>query len=421
MRCSVTYSSGRAALVLILVLASASGVAATVAVETVQPLVAQMASDQPAQRAAAEKALLAIGPEAIAPLLQIVKGGNLADVTTIRELLPKYGPGAIEALYEAGRRDFGGTGDQVMWNAATNAVARMGDSAEPIVMDWFLHENPYGSDFTFVVSVLAAPTIQFPRRETSADCNSDSSELPEPSRLSRGRCALGGLQEWDGPDDEGRRGSRARETARQEGRRAVSGSTRGAQLRHTRVCRGFERLYEPRFRSVLAKVERSDREVGVRERAATALISTKDPIAVRLGWRYRPMSIDPAAEFQVFLAYAILLAGTFAIVLLVAVGCVWLGSRLSGVGRFLAIATQVMLRAAAGFAWGGLLKRLTESVELAIPMAVIPLAAVATLGITFAMRLGSTIQRLAWTALGFSGFYCAYAVGWLWLWGHFGL
>lgn len=103
----------------------------------VRLLVARLASSAAADRRTAERAILEMGPDTIAPLLEILVQGKLAEVEPIRELLPKYGPEAIGYLYRAGRRDYGGTGSRVMWEAAAEAVGRMGEPAVPVVMEAF--------------------------------------------------------------------------------------------------------------------------------------------------------------------------------------------------------------------------------------------------------------------------------------------
>lgn len=422
-------SSRRVAAVLLgAALASATGAWAEVSKARVDELVSRLTSEDSTQRTDAARDLVALGPGTIAPLLDIVARGNLAEVIPIREVLPHFGPEAIGAFHSAGRRDFAGLGTKVMWREAVAAVARMGEPATPQIMRWFLQENPYGSDFVFardvllemqrqdkratplLIELLGAPEekVRKESRETAAmilashpdarayDALVAALESPNASVRYYAVQAVGRLRDL-----------RAADLLLEMTNDSDSWIRRSAAA-------ALGRNYEPRFRMRLGRMARNEADVMVRDTAANVLIYSDDPLAQRLGRRYEVDALSPARQGGIKFGYLLMLSATAFVVAVVAGGGLTLGRDGSVRARWIAMVTAVCALASSGVAWGGLVPKVTAGIEYLLLLVVAPVTAGFVFVIGSASGLSGIRKRL--TVL-MGSFYLGYGVGSLWLWG----
>ncbi len=420
MASSSSSAVGRATLAILL---AAPCVWAKQQVEAVRPFVEGLCSENAASRSAAEKELLAMGPDAIAPLLEILAERREPEAGAIRDILPKYGPGAIRAFERAGYRDYTGQGPRVMWEAAVDAVVRMGDPAVPVILDGF--KNPAGELFGFCTRALAVmqergrratpllvPLLDSPRKEVRDTAAALLANFPDPRAYDALVAALKS-------EDSAVRTYSARGLGYLGDQRAADAllaMVDDPTFAREAAIAALGRIYEPRFRIILGSAARGDKEVSVRNVAAGWLIRSNDPLAMRLGRRYEPIAMSPAREVGILRRYFLMLAVSFVALSVVAFVGVGLGSRLPGGQRWAAVLLAACVLAGFGFAWGGLLPQVTAGVERAILFMVAPAAAavvyLAALLVRFDLRsLGCLV--------GFGSFYLGYGVGWLWLWGYF--
>jgi len=146
---------------------------------------------------------------------------------------------------------------------------------------------------------------------------------------------------------------------------------------------------------------------------------TQDPVAVRLGRRYAPIDVSPARQASIAMAMSLWLGLTA--VLLVALALTVVVAALKG--ALWQIQLAVIVAAAGGSCWGRVLQHLSGAVENGLLFVVVPAVALTGFLITKAVRKRPTRGlgvRLAWAAPTVS--FCAgYALGWLALWGRFGI
>jgi HEAT repeat protein len=422
----VACSSNRAARfgALVLVVALAGVAWAKASVDGVSPLAKKLCSEDGRMRAAAERDLLAMGPEAVAPLLEILSRGDDVQKMAIRELLPRYGPEAIEFLGEAGSRDLGGMDRRVMWNAAAEAVARMGEPAIPIVMERF--KNP-GALFTFATQVLAlmqqrdhsatpllVPLLDSPTKEERQEAAALLANFPDP----RAYDALIKALKSDDPVVRMYSGLGLGRIGNRQAVESLIGKLNDPVIEVREAAIGaLGQMYEPRFRTRFGVVARTDPEHSVRNVAASWLLRTRDPLAIRLGRRYKPISIDPVRELWIEIRYFLTLAVTFVVLSLLALACVAIGSRFRVAIRWVPVAVGASALAVFGFFWGGLLPQVSGNVEYVLLLLVAPAAVGATYLAAYGMSLD--LRGLA-GPVAFGAFYLGYGAGWLWLWGYLG-
>lgn len=396
--------------------------------DTVRPIVQQLASEDVQRRLRAERTLLAMGPDAIGPLLEVLSHGNLAEMIPIQEVLPKYGPGAIGALCKAGLRDFRGGRPETMWKEAIGAVARMGDSAVPRVMEIFLTEERYGECWFFAAQVIGVlqmqdrrmtplliPLLRSPRAEVRREAATLLQYYPDPR-------AADALLEVLQSENRDLKDSAMMALASLKDRRAsdtiLSLTYDGESAMREYAAIALGALYEPRFRSRLASMARNEGETRVRDVAATALLRTNDPIAKRLGARYQPFNIDPVAQRAVFLTYAILCAGTGVLLALACGLASWLVAK-SQKGAWPMTSLVGVVTTIGGFVWGRVITHMTGAVEDLVLLGVVPGVVLFGALISLSRRpsAGPSFRRV-WFVGGAGSFYLGYFVGWLWLWGY---
>jgi hypothetical protein len=432
----ISSSSRSTALLCVGLVALAASVSAKPSVEEVRPLVNRLASNDPGEREAASQALLAMGPDAIEPLLDIVAQGNLVDSVSIQQLLPRYGPGAMEAFHDAGNRDYAGGRPAVMWKAAAAAVARMGDAAEPVVMDWLTRENPYGSGFSFAVAVLAEwqrrdrratplliPLLNSPQEKTREQATKLLADFPDPRAYD---ALLSALQRSEDPVV---RGDAAMGLGRLHDKRASGAllatlSDPNPGIRYSAIA-ALGGIYDPRLRGALVRAARGrtgdSAERMVCDMATYVLTRSKDPIGERLGWRYKPISISPLDQDWIELVHSLECLVTAVVLVLLGIVGAWLAGRASA--PHVVAGATFLLALACGLTWGRFVIHITGTTEDMLVFVVVPLA----LGLGYVLfrflakaRFAQDRSFTATWACTAAGFYSGYLFGWLWLWGYLG-
>lgn len=407
------------------VLVAGTTVAATDEANVARALCAQLVGTNMTLRADASRRLLALGPSAIAPLLDCFNEGSPADRAAIDTLLPAFGPAALPALCLAGRRDRGGSRypDQyIMWNEAVRTATRMGASAIPQLVTMLQGRNldeqtfamwtlpKMGDPVVEPMSGLLMATNLDVRREAARILSEIASPHARPALLLGSRnvdatvryyCTLG----------VNRLADRTLSDRLLELLRDDDGSTRAA------AAGGLQRIYEPRFRLPLARVACCDSVVLTRDTAASALSALADPKARRLGYRYKAFSISPANEVAIALAYLLFYGVTGAVLLVLGAVATWGASAGSATRRVVAACAATGL---AGAAWGGYLQHVVWAAELCLLLIVVPLVAVSGLAVRALLRRFAAGSAWNWGAV-IGAFYLGYAVGWLWLWGYLGV
>jgi HEAT repeat protein len=395
-------------------------------VETVRPLVERLSSEDAAARSAAERDLLAMGPDAIKPLLWIVTEGRRPQVAAIRALLPKYGPPAIGVLAAESDREFiDGLG--LTRETAVDAVAQMGEPAFPVIQDAL--EDPRSALFEFGTRVVVAlqekgqkatalllPLVDVP----DADVRRNAVKLlaRSPDRQASG-ALVKAMRDADpltrmyAATGLGAIGDPAVIESLTEALDDPLAGTREAAIV------GLWRMDAPRFGRKFGMIARSDPDVSVRNAAASSLLVSKDPIARRLGRRYEPILVDPARDRSISMRrYTLILLTSFGLISFMTVTGTFLASRRSGRDRTrTAIGWSCALRAV-GFFCGGILPHVTKLLELVMLLNVAPPAIGTAYAAAFVMGLDA--RKLVGLASA-AAFYLGYGLGWMWLWGYLGL
>jgi len=404
------------------VLAHVAGASAKVQLTTVRPLVARLVSSDASGRMTAERALLEMGPDAVFPLLEILAQGNLAEVEPIRELLPKYGPAAIQALAEAGSRDYGGMNRRVMWNAAAEAVVRMGEPAVPVIIEGFKNPGPL---FSFSTQVLARmqeqgggatqlliPLLDSPQEDVRRRAAAILGNHPDPRAFDALLAALHS-------EDSTVRTYAARGLGYLGDPRATDAllaMVGDPTFAREAAIGALGRMYEPSFRTMLARVARGDKEVSVRDAAANWLLRSGDPLAMRLGRRYMPIALSPARQVAIELRYAVMLSVTFLAVLGIAFWALLYRRGPEGPRRAI-VALAACALGLGGVLWGGSITNVTAIVEHLLLLLVVPLAGAAV----YLFGPPAKLERFRLPFItSVSAFYLGYGAGWLWLWGYLG-
>ncbi len=143
-----------------------------------------------------------------------------------------------------------------------------------------------------------------------------------------------------------------------------------------------------------------------------------DPVAVRIGKRYKPLALSPARQGMIQLGFALGFALTGAVLFGLALWLPRVMRRAEGCRRvYTAIA--VTLAGAMGFHWGRVVDSIWGTVENLLLFGFVPVVAV--LGYAFIVVCdGERRARRPWEVT-LAGFYVGYGVGWLALWGYFGI
>jgi hypothetical protein len=436
------------------------------------------------QRGRAEQELLNLGPRATEPLIELMKTASTPERDAIRALLPRFGPAALESLYWAPFRNPFHAEEAKKESRA--AVARMGPQVLPYLKPIVDADNSGAEDFLGGVLAQMKPVpVEYL-----------SSLLPHPSAHARSVAArlLAGLP-TDGTspallDSLNSVDATVRRLAAQALGERKDVRALGPLLSllkddswpvRAQAAGALAKMYQRQLLTPLVGLARGDEQILVRDTTSDALILwTKDPVAIRLGRRYRPISVDPIAGMLLAAATAfVLLATGLAMYVATWIGVCRAGSQKSG-----GIASTVLLAigvlAAFGVFWGGVVTGISGPIEYVLLWAVVPafawmgywapglkilrvpawgggailvsivvvsfagysgivrwlnvmwlaprlIAGVAILTLVLAWWWGRgtdpstrTNVRLA-TALGVTAFYAGYGTGWAALWGYLGV
>jgi hypothetical protein len=369
-----------------------------------------------------------MGPVAIPALLGAAAGGNLAFAAPARELLPLFGESGVDALIEAGSDAF--QRDNAKCEEATTVVARIGVPALERVVTLFTSSNPYGSRFYFSVGVLARmdglavepliPLLKHPTKEVRLEAATLLADFGDPRSFDalleglRGRDEVIRMQCARGL---GKIGDHRAGDVLLSALRAHDWGTRAA------ASGALATMFEPRFLRPIARVARSDSEIMTRNTAASVLIEdVRDPIAVRLGRRYKPVAMSPALQGAIVARNLSALGATGLCLLGVGAWGTYAAGRKKSWRRWLVVGTAALAAGALGFVWGRVVESISGAVENGLLLFVIP--AVGLFGyavVVLESRCSPVrvVRRLTWL-VAIAGFYLGYGVGWAALWGHLG-
>lgn len=368
-----------------------------------------------------------MGPAAIPDLLDAAAGNNLAFAVPARELLPRFGPEAIEPLIEAARIDAGRR--DASWEEAANAVGRMGREALPQVLSQFTTVYPYEPRWYFSVGVLArmdgltveplTPLLKHPTKEVRQEAATLLANVGDPR-------ALDALVEGLHSNDAGVRMECARGLGKIGDHRAGDPllSALGDPEWGTRAAASaaLGRIYEPRFLRPIAGVARGDSEIMTRDTAATVLIhEIHDPVGMRLGRRYKPIALSPARRGAIVMRSLVSLAVTGLLLLGVGALGTYLAGRAGGWRCWLAAGAAASAASVLGFVWGFVIENTSGSVENALLFGLVPAVGLFGFGVVVLesrQSLVRVVRRMAWLAT-IAAFYLGYGLGWAALWGYF--
>lgn len=344
--------------------------------DRVRILAAGLTAADPQQRARAEQQILALGPDAAEPLLAILKTADPTQAEAIDRLLPRFGPEAIATLVVAPGRT-GPYRQQEAREAALEAVARMGERAFPEIRK--LLDSDYEGRRGFGIGALrrmgplAMQELQALLKHHRQDVRSSAAYVLAGLRDPRSADAqLAGLASGDA----GVQSSSAEGLAALGDRRSIEPllglvDSPSVGLRMS-VVAALGTLYEPRVRSPLVHAMRHDSEVVVRNIAANALISQRgDPLAMRLGRRYRPPTISPDVEDPERLVHMLRLVITGFLIY----GVLWAGAQWSRGWLPWPIWLSAIGVAAVGYHWGFRAVAMTPSVERWLLLIAVPASA----------------------------------------------
>lgn len=392
---------------------------------TIHDLIRELVSAEPETRTKAADALLAIGPPAIEPLLKVAAGRNEVLAIPARELLPRFGPSSLDTFVQVHNhpRNYH---DKALFHEATRAVAAMGPAVIPRMTEMLSRGAAPGSDPGFATFTLSkmdgpaaealVPLLKHSNGDTRVNTATILAGLADPRSFD---ALVAGLHD----EHPAVRMVCAQALGAIGDHRAAEPLLLGLEDPEWAVRRGaaaaLGKLWEPRFRVPVARMARNDSEVLARDTAANVLrYWSHDPVAIRLGWRYGPATVEPMAQANIMISHAILLGFTW-IVLLAAVAAAPFGGGREGVLMWIPVAIGLLVAAVAGFAWGWQVKGIPGSVENALLLVVIPgwAAVVLVAGRFFLAPEKQTTFRGACAAV-VVGFYVAYGIGWLKVWGY---
>jgi hypothetical protein len=157
-----------------------------------------------------------------------------------------------------------------------------------------------------------------------------------------------------------------------------------------------------------------------RDTAASVLAGIPDPVAARLGKRYKPIAMSPARQGAIVARSIGALGATGLSLLAVGAWATYAAAKRRGRRRLLAVAMAALAACALGFVWGRVIENTSGAVENALLFVVIPLAALFGFGVVLLASRDQPdriLRRGAWLAT-MGCFYGGYGVGWLALWGY---
>jgi HEAT repeat protein len=390
-------------------------------------LVAALDATDERSRLRAEAELLAAGPAAVAPLIDVFSAPRLNEKALQRRaaaLLPRFGPAALAELSDAGGRDYSGPPQaQFMWEAALRAALDMGPPATPALVA-LLQGPPVKVRRVFAESALArlgssaapalAPLLIHPDGEIRQQAARALAQRPTPEAR---EALLSGLRSTD-PDVRGFcAGGLVRLGDWQDAETFLGLLRDPSEYVRTVAAAGLARTYRPDHRLPLGRLACCDDSSLVRNAAARALVDAPDPLAKRLGARYEPVRRSPVATPALVLRYLLGFLLTAAVLGMIGFATVsrgteWVGSARAAVGTFAA--------GVVGLVWGGSMPHVVRAVELWFVCGLLPFVGI--LGVVAVrarahQRAARTRMWIGVTAACYAGF----GLGWVWLWGFLGV
>lgn len=268
----------------------------------IRALTERLLAEDAGKREEAQRQLLARGPETVRPLLRIANRAPMSLALAIKELMPRFGPSAIEPLCDAAKEltwDLQSPTIQKMWIFAMEVMAAIGKDGMATLLRMFeyrgIKEGHYGAcagNAFAQMPKLAAPALitylRDPREEIRRNAAALLAQFHDPRTV---EALIEGLKS---PDPTVRmycarglgdmREQRAIEPLLTILNDAAVGPRRAAAA-------ALGKMYDPRFREPLAHMVRFGDERDVRETAANVLIHSGDPKSARLGRRYKPPNV----------------------------------------------------------------------------------------------------------------------------------
>jgi len=340
-------------------------------VAEVERLAPQLVGDDARAQRDARSNLLELGPPATDPLLQIMARVGPEEQEAIRGLLPQYGPSAIEWLFWAPKRDLR-TADQVRVESR-RAVAGMGSAILPSLQAVVDADTSFANEFVLGVLAQMDP-VPVPYIRTLLNHRSHNVRAGAVRLLGRYDSSIGTLSDSLSSED----GTVRMFAARALGERLVHGAI-DPLLRaltdpdwrvRSAAAAALTKMYQPRVLVHLVRVARADEKVSVRHSVSTSLLQSGDKIAIRLGRRYLPVSIDPIGQMYAELLSAIKLMAT-GLVMYVLLWCAthlrWSESMPS-----IRICAAIALIGGAGAMWGYAASGQSAVSEQLLIVAVVP-------------------------------------------------
>jgi HEAT repeat protein len=279
----------------------------------VELLASQLTDADRETRTSAERELLALGPDAIEPLVT-TRAQDAAQEAALIALLPRFGPTSIDrfvALWKRANSSWLWT-NGLTWDEFDRrvpmAVAAMGDLAIPALRRYVeLPESPVARS----ESSMPCPERSFALRVLKTKGTRGADELvtwlesTDPwlrydaaSALvtMRDRRAFDTLLQLMGADNEQLRWYAAAELGKLGDSRAagllLEKIRSGDEVTRCGAAQAFIPLYEPRFRTELYRMARADRSACVKQAAASSLRQSRDAVSTRLGRRYQRPNYD---------------------------------------------------------------------------------------------------------------------------------
>ncbi len=337
-------------------------------------LAADLGASDPARHAAAEAALLALGPEASGPLVGCVREAPPARLRAIQALLPRFGPAAVPRLFRTAERDLGHVHE--VRNEAMVAVGHMGAPAIPALR--LILASGAGATFaTQALGVMGPPGLAELRAlAAGADPHLRRQALAVLASYPEPASAPAFLTALESPDPELRlqalRGLgplALPETADAIGARLADENEGVRQWAAAVVVQ----VLTPRLREALIAAARDDSSVLVRKAAARGLSRVKDdPLAARMGRRYLPTTTAEPETGGPRLALIVRLSFTSLLVYVAA----WLGARRHTGPPWSGDAAKAAgALAFIGFYWGRLATGLSGDVERLLLWVCVPAVA----------------------------------------------
>lgn len=174
---------------------------------------------------------------------------------------------------------------------------------------------------------------------------------------------------------------------------------------------GLGAIYEPAYLPTILNRAKWDLDAAVRSTAATILENRDSALLKRVGRRYKPLSVDPAAAQPLARVTLLLIAVSFGLLTFLT----WFRNRSLDRGNKGAAGVFLAATSGCGFVWGFVLRGISGVEELAMLVGVVPLAFL----LTSLLRSGDASRlRALWKYVASPlGFYGGYAIGQTVLWG----